>query len=299
MIAFHRVPSFLCIGAQKAGTTTLHDALIQHPQIFLPEVKETHFFVREDRFQLGFNDYQERDFSQSSDNQVIGEIDPEYLFFPAAAPRIKQFLGEQLKFIIILREPVSRAFSHYQMSQRRGLETLDFLTAIQEEPNRISTDLGFRHFSYISRSQYLKQITNFQKHFPNASFLFLLFEKDIQHGLHETIQKVTDFLGVANLKLEQNISSNPASEPRFVFLRNIIFNKEHPLRKLIGKIIPRKYKLRIAQSADALNQKKITTPVKLDPSVKKRLFEQYFMSELSDLERITNIDLSIWLPKTP
>lgn len=297
MAVFHRFPSFMCIGAQKAGTTSLQDALVQHPQIFLPKVKETHFFVREDRFSLGFEDYQQRYFGEASTNQIIGEIDPEYLFFPIAAPRIKQYLGENLKFIIILREPVSRAFSHYQMSQRRGLETLDFKTAILQEPERTLTDTGFRHFSYISRSQYLKQIKAFQAHFPNAQFLFLLFEQDIQQSLNKTLTKITDFLGISSFSIQEDIVSNPASTPRFAFLRNMIYDKQNPLRKLIGKLIPRKYKLQIAQTADSLNQKKLTHSIKIDAELKEHIFNQYFLAEIPELEKLTNLNLSIWLPK--
>ncbi|MBU2482884.1 MAG: sulfotransferase, partial [Proteobacteria bacterium] len=76
-----RKPDFLIIGAQKAGTTTLHDWLITQSQLSLPNIKETHFFSKENRFEKGYNWYIKQ-FDMTSDKKIIGEVDPDYIFMP-------------------------------------------------------------------------------------------------------------------------------------------------------------------------------------------------------------------------
>jgi hypothetical protein len=104
--------SFYCIGTQKAGTTTLHDILKTHSQIYLPENKEAHFFDRNDRFNKGINWYLNYFFSSVKNEKAIGSFTPEYIFFPKVAKRIYESLGTNIKFIVILRNPVERAISN-------------------------------------------------------------------------------------------------------------------------------------------------------------------------------------------
>ena len=128
------LPDFLCVGAQKAGTTTLHALLGLHPNIYLPSGKELHYFSL--HYSAGLDWYQ-KFFSNASDGQCIGEITPYYLFHPYVAERIAHELG-RIRIIILLRDPVARSLSHYAHACRHGFEDLSLEEALNIESNRLS-----------------------------------------------------------------------------------------------------------------------------------------------------------------
>ncbi|MBK7727714.1 MAG: sulfotransferase [Gammaproteobacteria bacterium] len=131
-------PSFFVVGAQKAGTTALHHYLARHPDIFLPAIKETHFFDDgHGEYRLGIDHYIEKYFHVDAHYLISGEVDPEYLFFPEVASRIASYCPNA-KLIFVFRDPVARAYSHYQMSFSRGLDQLDFAQAIAREDARMA-----------------------------------------------------------------------------------------------------------------------------------------------------------------
>src|SRR5437868_3900524 len=104
------LPNFLCVGAQKAGTTTLYEILKQHPDIFLPKkIKETKFFVYEEKFQRGKTWYEKEFFSEVKNEKAFGEIDPAMMFEEKSAQRIFDTLGKDVKLIFVFRNPVARA----------------------------------------------------------------------------------------------------------------------------------------------------------------------------------------------
>src|ERR1044071_2192855 len=98
------LPNFLGVGAQKAGTTTLYEILKQHPDIFLPKkIKETKFFVYEEKFQKGRAWYEKEFFSEWNGEKAVGEIDPAMIFEEKSAQRIFDALGKNMKLIFIFR----------------------------------------------------------------------------------------------------------------------------------------------------------------------------------------------------
>lgn len=108
------LPNFLIVGAQKCGTTSLHEYLYQHPQIYLPEGKETKFFAEDARYSKGITYYEDVCFSTYSGESAVGEVDPDYMYFEQALERIAEHLDlRTTKLIFVLRNPVDRAFSHY------------------------------------------------------------------------------------------------------------------------------------------------------------------------------------------
>ena len=138
----NNLPNFLVVGAAKSGTSSLHNYLNQHPEIFMPSfrdgvnVKEPQFFVREsvmDRLHSGiwnWQDYKDL-FFQVKDEKAIGEASVFYLYyFEEAINNIKKYLGDQIKIIIILRNPIDRAYSAYQHVSRSMKEELSFEEAL-------------------------------------------------------------------------------------------------------------------------------------------------------------------------
>ena len=118
---------FFVLGVQKSGTTTLHNWLIQNPQICLPKIKETHYFSS--NHSKGIKWY----LSQFNDDnrKIKGEVDPSYIYCKDSAMNIKRYIDKP-KFIIIFRKPIDRAYSHYLMSKYRGYESDTFINAIRK-----------------------------------------------------------------------------------------------------------------------------------------------------------------------
>ncbi|QJA05897.1 sulfotransferase domain-containing protein [Thermosulfurimonas marina] len=289
------LPNFLCVGAQKAGTTTLHDILIQHPEIYLPEIKETKFFQDNSKYKKGLDYYEKEFFGKWNGEKAVGEIDPEYMYFEYVPERIYKHLGKDVKIIFMLRNPVDRAYSHYWMSYRRGYETETFERAIELEEERIKiNEFHKNHFSYIDRGLYAKQIKRYLKFFSKENMFFIIFETEFLKDREKTIKSLLKFLEVdTKVVLDLNIKSNPASMPRLKMLRDFIYKPNYV--KKVGKFLMPSKKLRqkILMTLDKINQKPMKPP-ELSRNVRKKLLSQYFIDDIKDLEIILEKDLRIW-----
>lgn len=194
------VPHFLVVGVQKGGTTTLHSLLKLHPEIFLPDKKELHFFSL--NYDKGLPWYSSH-FSEAYSHQIAGEVTPYYLFHPYVAERILKDLG-QIKVIVLLRDPVARLVSHYKHSVRLGFEELGLCEAIKKEPERLKDafqslePINGRHknhqeLSYVSRSLYRSQIDRYWTLMRKENVLVLPSETFFQNPW-SILQRIYNFL---------------------------------------------------------------------------------------------------------
>ena len=180
------LPTFIGLGVQKGGTSWLHNQLLNHPEVYVPETrKEVHFF--DWYFERGKSWYQKW-FPENSDSyKAIGEITPEYIYFEDVLPRLKQTLPDA-KFIVVLRHPVKRAFSHYQMifQSGEGFKYKDFNEFMEKHPH------GFK------RGLYAEQLERWFKEFDPKNFLVLFSEElsgnDTQ--LNATFTQIGAFLDI-------------------------------------------------------------------------------------------------------
>ncbi len=284
------LPNFFCVGTQKAGTSTLFNILRQHPQIYLPEQKETHFFYSDHNYSSGLNWYHSNFYSDVTKEKIIGDFTPEYMFWENVPKRIHDSLGTDLKFLFVLRHPVDRAYSHYLMTQRRGLEKYDFQDAILLEPKRIAKGLFERNtYSYLSRSQYFQQIENFTKYFPRDCFHFIIFETELKINIETTITHLLNFFELPiDKNICCNIHSNKASGSRFEWISRQLWTNKW-LKEAARLVIPQKEnRSRIFRTIELLNLKKKSNKHKLNPIVRKKLFDLYFREECKLLEKIIN-----------
>ena len=177
------LPSCVGLGAQKAGTTTLHALLSQHPQVHLPPQKELQFFSL--HYAQGERWYRQQ-FSAAQRGQICGDITPYYLFHPWAPQRIAQLIPKA-RLIVLLRDPVERTLSHYFHARRLGFEPLPLEQALAAEAQRLSgaeqvlqaTDGRHKmhqECSYLSRSRYEQQLARVQALFPAEQLLVLSSE---------------------------------------------------------------------------------------------------------------------------
>ncbi len=200
---------FIVPGAQKSGTTALHYFLKKHPQIVLPERQELHFFDEEEIFAQPV-DYKllHRQFRRIRRQAIAGEVTPSYLYWKPAMERIQAY-NPQIKLITVLRNPVDRAFAHWNMQRFKGREALDFLEALKEEPRRIAPPLLIesRRFAYVDRGFYSVQFERVFKLFPREQVQIIRFE-DFRRRKQETLDSVFDFLGVKRLRVSRDEDRN-------------------------------------------------------------------------------------------
>ncbi len=201
-------PDFLIIGVMKGGTTSLFRYLSKHPQVLPPFRKEIKYF--DCNYFKGKAWYRshfplKKKFTDGS--KLTGEATPYYIFHPEAPRRIASALP-QAKIIILLRNPIDRAYSHYQHMARVGREPLSFEDAISAEPKRLAGEVKkiraearyptYRHlqYSYLGRGEYLTQIKKWYGLFPEENILILQSE-NLYQNTAETVQKAQEFLKIS------------------------------------------------------------------------------------------------------
>ena len=215
------LPNFLVVGAQKSGTTSLHEYLSAHPDVYLPLQKETHFFLHEKYYDRGIKFYEEEYFSARTHEPLIGEVDPDYMYSEQVLPRIVRHLDlDALKIVFIFRNPVERAFSQYLMEYRRGREPLSFHEAVETESSRIRQGhMENLRCSYVSRGYYLRQVERFLEYIDRSQMLFLLSE-DLKTDALRCMREVYHFLGVSEEFVPPNIGEqfHRATVPRSLSL---------------------------------------------------------------------------------
>lgn len=291
--------TFLCVGTQKGGTTSLHDILVQHPEICLPYNKETKFFIEDYRFNEGLEFYLSFFRNCAREDSLWGEVDPDYMYFKKAVKRIYTTLGSDIKLIFIFRNPVERAYSHYLMSLGRGIEDRPFEETIALERKRIEQGDFYRHhFSYFERGFYFKQVSEFLKYFPKENMFFMVFEKFIAEK-ESVMKELLKFIGVKdyNYRFGFDIHSNASFAPKLRFLNKILFQPT-VLNRITRKIIPyhehrRKLKRSVRMFIESINKKPLKNK-KLNADIRTKLMNTY-VDDIRELENFTGIDLSIWL----
>lgn len=284
--------NFICIGAQKAGTTTLADIISRHPDIYIPPIKETKYFLFDEDYRKGKSFYDSY-FKTLSNQKAIGEVDPDYLLFPISAQRIADTLGKDVRLIVILRNPADRAYSHYLMTKKKGLEPFEFEKALEEEKNRKHNIREQKIFAYLERGYYGKQISEFLKVFPKENFLFLTFEDNLINNKIQTIENVQKFLNVAIMPLDLNVHSNEAGEAVNEKLRDLVRRPNFTKRLLKGLLPSKEFRKSIRKFFIRKNLQKAATP-KIDEATKKRIIETYFKSDIQLTESITGLNLEKW-----
>jgi hypothetical protein len=285
-------PNFFCVGAQKASTTTLHEILKNHPQIYLPKCKETHYFNRDENYINGLDWYLKEYYSDVENEKAIGEIAPNYMYIEQAAERIYNDLGGDLKLIFIFRNPAERAYSNFLMSVKQKHEIYSFKKAIALEPKRRAEKYP-PVFHYINRGFYDVQVQRLLQYFKKENMMFLVFEKDIVKNQKITISNILEFLDIESFEFDKDIKANPAEKMRSRKLYNTLYSKN--LFTTIGKaIIPNKDAREKVRGVFArMNTKKYGKKKELD-SLRRYLIDDVYKQSILNLENIIDRDLSLW-----
>lgn len=291
------LPKFLIIGAAKSGTTSLYYYLKQHPEIFMPEWKEPHYFIADPDFSLHrvkSKKLYERLFAKAN-HKAVGEASTGYLENKESPRLIKNTLGQiKIKILIILRDPVFMAYSLYHHNLRKHGETLStFESALSAEDKRRQS-IEFRKkcygyhalYYYYHFGLYYEQVKRYLETFGEENVKIFLYD-DLKQDPIGITQEAYRFLGVDNGFVPEIKIHNPAggilSIPRFwsdyglfiktlqfVFSKNILKKLPHLLRNIERK-----------------------PPGPINPQTEQALRKRFF-SDVCNLELLIKRDLSAW-----
>lgn len=287
------LPNFICLGAAKSGTTTLYDILRQHPQIYIPSFKEPHFFDIPENYRNGIKWY-EKNYFKNAKSKIIADFTPSYFFDKEAPKRIFENLGEDMKFVVLLRHPVDRAYSHYLHSIRDEHEDLSFEQALNSEKDRLllfekeGDYLSYLRNSYGAQGRYGEMLERYLKYYNLNHFLFIHFEEEFLVDRDQTIHKVLNFLQIENdVNLKTNLRSNPASREKSKSLKRLMKKKgwwRSILKFMISSVQLRQI---IRNRIQRANIKEFKAE-KITLELRSELYNKYFKSSVVKFENLSN-----------
>ena len=213
-------PNFIIAGAEKSGTTSLSFYLSEHPDIYIPRVKELHFFENANNYSKGLGWY-EKQFAGCKGEKAVGECTPFYMYDDTCAEKIKKAFPE-IKILFILRNPVDRAYSNYWHQVRGGKEFLPFEAALEREQRRIKKSrFHSLTYSYLDKGFYSIQIKRFFDLFDSKQLCIVIFEEFKKHP-DKVLNQIYDFLGVDAINHQDAVVSsikNKSIVPRSVYMQ--------------------------------------------------------------------------------
>ena len=299
-----KLPNFIIAGAAKSGTTALAGMLAQHPDVFMSPLKEPSYFLFADAppsfcgpGDEGFNrqvvtSWREytRLFEAAAGRGAVGEASVFYLYNPACFPRIRKALGD-VRIILVLRDPVERAFSAYAHMRRDGREVTNFEAALRDEDRRVSA--GWEYVWHYRRvGEYGSQCRALFDVFPPEAVRVYRYS-DLEEDPRGVCRDAFAFLDVdAAFVPDVGWRPNVSGEPRSRLLYRLMVDARvvHPASRMV---LPRRTRKRLFEWAFNRN---------LHPSERphvaiQRELRAYFEPEVRLTQRLTGADLSRWLPQ--
>lgn len=277
-------PNLFLVGAPRSGTTTLHEMLDRHPDIFMSKVKEPNYFSTPpipERHRQVLGATQDKKeylslFNDASDQKYIGEGTTHYLSDYEAPKRIHS-ASPNAKIIAIIRNPIDRAYSAFLLLGRRGGNGMTFYETMKKQ---IADDKNKNTFgNFAVQGQYSKLLDNFYKYFDKKQVLVLSFD-DLRKNPTLIKKQLANFLEVPIEGFsEDKVEKNAYQEPRNTFTKIILQNSF--VTKYAGRILP-KSAIRFFRNKVFLKQAKKQP---MDEQSKK-LLENYFADELQNFDSL-------------
>jgi len=298
----NKLPNFLIVGAAKSGTSSLHNYLNQHPQVFMPsynkegmKVKEPRFLIKdlvEHRLHNGiwtFDEYQVL-FNKVTDEKAIGESTVLYLYyFEEAIKNIKYRLDENTRIIIMLRNPVDRAFSAYTHVARSVKEQLSFEEALEIEHDRLELDPTLTPMvMYKDMGLYCNMVKAYLDNFENVH---IIMYEDFKSDTAKVVEKTLEFLGVdSKVSLDTGSKHNVAGKSwKIPFLKHF-FMKDNLVKKLFRKVFSFSVRKKMRIFLESILKQK-SKPI--NQETRENLI-MFFKEDVSKLEQLLQINLKHW-----
>lgn len=300
-----RLPNFIVAGFPKCGSTSLHYYLDEHPDIFLTKQKELHHFTYDllKKMEGGKDDAESQKFwvkttkdykkhyKEVKNERAIGDMSPSYANYAETIPKIKKTLGEDVKVVILLRDPIKRAYSNYMHLVREGRETLDFYDALMAEDER-RTKRYSDFWLYTFNSTYYEKIRRMKENFREVLVVtFEAFIDDPEKGIRE----IYEFLEVdpefvpLNLHTQFNEGGVYRENPitKFIF-------RQSKLKTFIKKLIPISPRLKKAKLKVTKKFKEETPEI---PARAEDYLIKLFQDDVLKLKEEYGVRTEFWNPK--
>jgi len=298
-----RLPNFMVIGAHKAGTTSLHHYLGQHPQVFMSAVKEPCFFAYLQRkgqpvpstvpfaesLVYTWPDYA-RLFESAGDAIAVGESSTAYLTSKQAPHAIHQHIPGA-RIIAVLRHPVDRAYSQFVMNRQFGVETIaDFEAALAAEHERRLAGWPAGTHDYAELGRYGRALARYHAIFPAAQIKVCRYE-DLRDDAHGLLQDIFSFLGVdatapVDVSARLLVGRPP---PRSRRLSRFVASQSTAMQ-MVKSLVPAGVRTKVRDRLESANR----SPARMTGDLRRRLIAAY-RDDLLLLDSLTGKDFSRWL----
>jgi hypothetical protein len=282
-----RFPDFIIIGAGKCGTTSLHDYLNQHPDIYLCPKKETFFFIneraRENHQKWGSvtstEEYLDL-FKGAPEHSILGEISTNYYAYPESAELIQKAIPN-VKIIAILRDPSDRAFSSYQMFVRNGHESRSFSEVINTPTQ------------HTTRGFYFQELKPFYNVFSSQNIKVLLFD-DLNANPEAFFRDLFEFVGAeSTFAPDTSKRGREGGLPKQRWL-NKLLTQHNPVRTVAASVMKGLVPLEKRQQLRAQLVNGNIAKQTLDQRTRAQLIDVY-RDDIQHLQTLIDRDLSSWL----
>lgn len=291
-------PNLLIVGAAKSGTTSLHNYLNQHDDVFMCNPKEPHFLINNeigiDRIPIGVTKQDEYEtlFLEGSELKYRGESSVMYLMYPEIVTKnIKKYLGEDTKIIIMLRNPVERAYSGYQHVKRYNVkeDLTDFKTAWEISEERYFINKSMTPASrYKELGLYYKQVKYFMEEFQN---LHIIIYEDYKSDFQSEINKVFDFLRIARIDINSEEKHMVGGWQWDNDSMKKLMMKKNPIKLLFKFLLPFES---LRKNIRKNIQKRHTIVVPSISDDDEQMLKEFYHEDVRKLSDLLGRDLNHW-----
>lgn len=276
---------FIVVGAQKSGTTSLFKYLMVNKSICMPREKEAVFFSDDERYAKGYDWYFEEFFSSYTDNaKVTGTVTPHYMSYPQKVVERIYKHNPDMKVIMVLRDPIERAISHYKMCIKRGMENRNindaFLDCLSKEYNESKDEID----KYIFWGEYDRILSKYNEYFEKKNIL-ILSSRELDTQAESVMKKVSSFLSIdyidSEVYREKFHKGGGGRKIKFVDL----LKKNQMIRAAWRVLIPFKVRRNFGYWFDQWNTKDVDVDLALNQVVEEKL-KKHFASEYEMLKDV-------------
>lgn len=303
------LPDFLIIGAGKSGTTSLDKYLKQHPEIFIPAIKEPNFFGYEHiriedlasdpaemrHYEGSVTNFEEyvRLFNNAGPKQVKGETSNTYMYHPQAPERIHHYIPD-VKLIAILRQPANRLYSRYlHLARDNRTPTENFSDCLNRD------NIWWKRNDLVREGFYFRNLSPFYKLFPAENIRIYLYE-ELNNQPAQVLEDIYRFLGVEpGFRADLSVKYNQSGIVKNKFLDKI-YGRQGIVNRTMKAILPAPLlhkvtnSLVIQRTVNDLRSKNLFRP-RMDPDIKSRLTNDVYGDDIRKLQKLIGKDLRHWL----
>lgn len=298
-MVYEKALDFVVIGVQRAGTTSLFKYLMPHPNIYLPPEKEAPFFSNDDLYQAGWEAYARVYLKGAAATQLLGKITPHYMIDQRVPVRLHALMPK-VKLIAILRDPVERAFSHYRLNVRRGLEKRPFDQAllplydptVAAHVRTLTSQRMYETMGYLAYGEYHRILQTYWLLFGKDQLL-ILFSEALAQNPQQVMDQILAFLDLP-LGFRPNTLGkyyNHAGTKKRI--GNLGYFAQHTPAAYIWHRLPSHFRAWFTFWFQQWNTKDDNTPLTMNPLIRQQLVD-YFSADVEQLRQTLSLPILPW-----